>query len=200
MITLYHAQLARSIRVRWLLEELGLPHQLSTLGISETHRPEFAQALPLARVPVLLDGELRLCESGAIVQYLLDTYGHGRLEPARHSKERGAYLQWLHFAEGALGVPLGIVGRELRRRANVRDVARLLEAKREAARALAVLEPALEGREWLLEQFSAADIMMSWSVFSADRYLLLASGDFPSVKKYATRIHNRPLFRRSLGP
>ena len=198
MITLYHARFTRSVRVRWLLEELGLPHNLVTLAIEELIAPEYDDLLPLARVPVLEDGQLRLSESGAIVQYLLDTYGYGRLEPARESKERHVYLQWFHFAEASLGPPLSAIAQHTRRRPGKLRIAQIVvDAKHEAARALAVLEKALDGREWLTEQFTAADIMMGWSAAVADRYQLVTS-ELPNVKKYVTRCHHRPPFRRSM--
>lgn len=198
MITLYHAQFTRSVRVRWLLEELGLPHQLVTLALEELGAPEYDDVLPLARVPVLEDGPLRLSESGAIVQYLLDTYGHGRLEPARGGPERAAFLQWFHFAEASLGPPLSALARHTQRRPEALRSAELAgEARHEASRALAALERALADRDWLAREFSAADVMMGWSAAIADR-LQLVTSEFPSVRKYVTRCHHRPTFRRSM--
>jgi glutathione S-transferase len=197
VITLYHARFTRSVRVRWLLEELGLPHTLMTLADGEMASAEYADVLPMGQVPVLRDGEIVLFESGAIVQYLLDSYGHGRLEPARHAKDRAEYLQWFHFAEAALGVHLSALARQVRLPDGVGEPPDATAARREIARPLGVLDEALAEREWLLESFSAADIMLGWSVVAADRCGLL-EGRFPSVGKYATRIHNRPLFRRSM--
>jgi glutathione S-transferase len=198
VITLYHARFTRSVRVRWLLEELGLPHQLVTLAIDELIAPEYVERLPLARVPVLEDGDVALHESGAIVQYLLDTYGFGRLEPKRDSFERGEYLQWFHFAEGALGPPLSALAQHTRRRPGKLRIAQIVvDAKQEAASALAVLDRALEGREWLTHEFSAADVMMGWSAVAADRCQLVTS-EFENIKRYVARCHHRSPFRRAM--
>jgi glutathione S-transferase len=198
VITLYHCRYTRSVRVRWLLEELGLPFDLMTLAVEELCAPEYDELLPLARVPVLADDKLILCESGAIVQYLLETYGYGRLEPSRGSSERPAYLQWFHFAEASLGQPLAAITEHTRRLpGKLRIPAVVVEAKNKASRALGVLERALQEREWLTSQFSAADIMMGWSAVVAQRHQLVTS-EFPSVKAYVARCHQRSLFRRSM--
>jgi glutathione S-transferase len=197
VITLYHARFTRSVRVRWLLEELGLPHDLMTLPEADGGLAEGSELLPTGEVPLLRDGDVVLFESGAIVQYLLDGYGHGRLEPARHAKDRAEYLQWFHFAEAALGPHLSAIARQMHRPEVLREPTVAREAVREIERPLAVLDAALAAREWLLESFSAADVMLGWSVVTAERYALL-EGRFPSVGKYATRILNRPLFRRSM--
>lgn len=190
MITLYHARFTRSVRVRWLLEELGLPHQLVTLTPEELGDPAHAALLPLAQVPVLDDCGVRLHESGAIVQYLLDAYGHGRLEPRRESEERPAFLQWFHFAEAALGAPLSALARDGARPDDA-------GARRDAERALALLERRLEERAWLAGEFSAADVMMGWSATIADR-LGLVDDALPSVRRYVGRCHERSTFRRSM--
>jgi glutathione S-transferase len=180
------------VRARWLLEELGLPHQLVTLAPEELGGPELAALLPLAQVPVLDDGGVRLHESGAIVHYLLDAYGHGRLEPRRESAERPAFLQWFHFAETALGAPLSTLARDAQR---PDDAA--AGARRDAERALAMLGRRVEGRSWLAGEFSAADVMMGWSATIADR-LGLVGDALPSVRRYVGRCHERSTFRRSM--
>jgi glutathione S-transferase len=198
VITLYHARFSRSVRVRWLLEELGLPHHLMTLAIDEVAEPEHVALQPLGRVPVLVDGELVLQESGAIVQYLLDTYGHGRLEPARGSGDRPRFLQWFHFAEATLAQPLASLAEHTWRRPPKQRIPELVpDARAKATRALTAVERALSGREWLTREFSAADIMMGWSTAVAARFQLVTR-EFPSVRDYVARCHRRPPFRRSM--
>ena len=82
MITLYHAPLSRSVRIVWLLEELGLPYELRTVALESPAPKPFAQKTPSGKVPTIEDGGVALFESGAILQYVLEKYGDGRLAPA----------------------------------------------------------------------------------------------------------------------
>ena len=108
MITLYHAANTRSLRVLWLLNELGLEFELKTLPFTPDalKDPAYLKLNPFARVPALVDGDTGLFESGAILEYLLATYGNGRLMPDTDSAQYGVYLQWFHFAEATLMPPL----------------------------------------------------------------------------------------------
>ena len=81
MIKLYHAPLTRSIRIYWLLEELGVPYELSIVKFTPGKTP-FAQATPYGKVPAIEDGDVVMIESGAILEYILEKYGQGRLAPA----------------------------------------------------------------------------------------------------------------------
>jgi glutathione S-transferase len=197
VITLYHAPMSRSVRVRWLLEELGLPHQVETRALAELKQPEHVALHPLGKVPVLVDGDLVLLESGAIVQYLLESYGHGRLEPKLGSPERPAFLQWIHFAEATLTPPLGLLAQHtLIRRPEDRIPAIVPDATRLANSALQVVDAALDGREWLTGEFSAADVMMGYSISLANLFKLVTD-ELPNVKAYLARCSARPAFRRS---
>ena len=89
MLRLYHAPRTRSVRVLWLLEELGLPHELVTVPFKAPSSEFFVQETPLGKIPTLEDGDVVLCESGAIVEYILERYGEGRLAPAVGSPLRG---------------------------------------------------------------------------------------------------------------
>jgi glutathione S-transferase len=110
MIKLYHAQLTRSIRIIWLLEELGIPYELATVAFKPP-RHSFEQNTPSGKFPVIEDGSMVMSESGAILEYLIEKYGNGRLAPAIGSADRGPYLQWLHFAEATAFPPIGDVAR-----------------------------------------------------------------------------------------
>jgi glutathione S-transferase len=198
VITLYHAPMSRSVRVRWLLEELGLPHQVETRALVELKQPEHIALHPMGKVPVLVDGDLVLLESGAIVQYLLESYGHGRLEPKLGSRERPAFLQWIHFAEATLTPPLGLLAQHtLIRKPEDRIAAVVPDATRLAKSALAVVDAALEGREWLVgSELSAADVMMGYSLALANLFKLVGD-EFPNAKTYLARCSARPAFRRA---
>lgn len=197
MITLYHAPMSRSLRVRWLLEELAIPYQLETRKLAELKTPEYLALHPLGKVPSIRDGELVLFESGAIVQYLLESYGNGRLEPKRGSPERAHFLQWLHFAEASMAPLLGLIVQNTLIRPEAERISAIVpDAIKGAANALAVAERALAGRNWLLSEFSAADVMMGYSVLLAN-FVKLVTDATPNLKAYLARCQERPAFRKA---
>ena len=109
MITLHHLNNSRSQRILWLLEELGVPYEIKRYQRDATTMlapPELRAVHPLGKSPVITDGELTVAESGAIVEYLIERYGHGRLIPAAGTPHRLRYTYWLHFAEGTAMPPL----------------------------------------------------------------------------------------------
>ena len=104
MITLHHLNNSRSQRVLWLLEELGVPYEI----VRYQRRPDMLAPVelravhPLGKSPVITDGGRTIAESGAIIEYLVDTYGEGKgLRPARGTPEHDRYTYWLHYAEGS---------------------------------------------------------------------------------------------------
>ena len=197
MITLHHVPYSRSLRVRWLLEELGLPYELASRSFADLKRPEHLALHPLGKVPVLVDGEVVLFESGAIVSYLLERYGGGRLEPKPGTAERARYWQWFHYAEASLTPPLGQIVRHtvlLPEPERIPAVAEL--ARAEAKRVLAPVERALTGQSWLLPDFSAADIMMGYSVKLVSLLRLLGEAT-PNLVVYLARCEERPAYQRA---
>ncbi len=90
MLKLYYAPRTRAARILWLLEELGLPHELERVEFLPTSDTFFQQNTPTGKLPTLEDGDVLLCESGAIVEYILERYGEGRLAPAEDPRRRPA--------------------------------------------------------------------------------------------------------------
>ena len=109
MIKLWYAPLTRSFRVLWLLEELGLAYELKAVEFKIPSGRFFSQETPTGKLPTIEDGDLVLCESGAIVEYLVERYGEGRLAPPPGTSERGRYLQWIHMAESTVFPPVGVL-------------------------------------------------------------------------------------------
>ncbi|MFT7578115.1 MAG: glutathione S-transferase, partial [Alphaproteobacteria bacterium] len=105
---LYHAPGTRSVRIVWLLEELGLPYELELhkLGDPRMRSPEYLKVHPMGRVPTLEDGDVTIFESTAIVQYLIAKRSDGRMAPGVASPHFATYLQWLHYAEGMIMPPV----------------------------------------------------------------------------------------------
>jgi len=213
MITVHHLNNSRSQRVLWLLEELGLPYEIKKYQRNpETMLapPELLQVHPLGKSPVITDGENTVAESGAIIEYLLERYGNGRLAPATGSPERLRYRYWLHFAEGSAMSPLLL--KLIFERIKVtkmpffaKPVARGIANKVLGAmvdpnlkRQLDFMEAELGKSEWFAgAEFSAADIQMSFPVeASAQRAGLDASR--PKLMAFLKRIHARPAYKKAL--
>jgi len=103
MLTLHHLNDSRSQRILWLLEELGTPYEMKSYQRNAQTRlapPELQQVHPLGKSPVITDGDVRIAESGAIVDYIIRRYGGGKMMPAAGSAEYEAYQEWLHYSEG----------------------------------------------------------------------------------------------------
>jgi glutathione S-transferase len=197
MITLVHVPFSRSLRVRWLLEELGIPYRLETRSFADLKRPEHLALHPLGKVPALVDGDLVLFESGAIVQHLLERYGEGRLEPKRGTAERSLFWQWFHYAEASVTPPLGLIVRHTLLLPEAERIPAVADwARAQAAQVLVPVERALEGRGWLLPEFGAADVMMGYSVKLAS-LLRLVGGERPNLAAYLVRCEERPAWRRA---
>src|SRR5688572_17179033 len=100
-LKLYHCHETRSMRTLWLLHELGIPFELETMPFDHKvlRAPEYLAIHPLGRIPALVDGDMRLIESGAIAEYLCERYDDGKLGRPLGHPERYQWLQWIHFAE-----------------------------------------------------------------------------------------------------
>jgi glutathione S-transferase len=161
--------------------------------------PEWRRLNPVGKVPVLRDGELVLFESGAMVQYLLDRYGAGALQPAAGTPEHALYLQWSWFAEATFARPLGEIVNHRRALPEARqsDVA-IAEMRERAWICVGAVDEALTGRMWLLgDDFSGADIMMGYTLSLVD---WLAPGELPSeVARYWAALSARPAYQAAVA-
>ena len=194
MLTLHFAPNSRASRIYWLLRELDLPFELNRMDFnpsdlkSDAHRERH----PLGRVPVLDDGDARIFESGAIVEYILERHAPGRLKPPVDSPMFPEYLQWFHYCEGMVMPPINtIVVHTLLLPPDRRDETVLGQAQRLLQKALGPVEEALEGREYLIGDFSAADCMLGHSCIMSGRLGQLTE-DMPNLKAYAERLMARP--------
>ena len=213
MITVHHLNNSRSQRVLWLLEELGLPYEVKRYARNpETQLapPELRAVHPLGKSPVITDGDVTVAESGAIVEYLVDTYGQGRLRPAAGTADARRWTYWLHFAEGSAMSPLLmklVFGRIQTAPMPffIKPIARGIAAKvlgdfvePNIKTQLDYMESELTQREWFAGgEFSAADIQMSFPLeAAAQRAGLNASR--PQLMAWLKRIHARPAYQRAL--
>lgn len=200
MLTLHFAPNSRAGRIVWLLEELQLAYDINKMAFhpqdlkSDAHRARH----PLGRVPVLDDGDIRIFESGAIVEYVLARHKNGGLRPAEAAAEFPEYLQWFHYCEGMVMPPVNtIVVQTVLLPPDRRDETALAQAKRLLSKALEPVNAALEGRDYVIGDFSAADIMLGHACFMSNR-LGCVGDDMPHLKAYVERIANRPAFKTAI--
>lgn len=197
MIVVHHLNDSRSQRILWLLEELGLRYEFKRYERDATTRlapPELTAVHPLGKSPVITDGERTVHESGAIIDYVLRHYGNGRLAPDPASADYDRYVQWLHYAEGSAMLPLMLF----------MYTARLGEAgaplqpriESELANHLGYVNGALEGRDYLLGDFSAADIQMSFVGEVAGAFGRHPA--YPNIAAWVGRFQQRPAYRKAL--
>jgi len=201
MMKLYHAPRTRSVRIYWLLEELGVPYELEVVAFRPPLPPAkpFAQSSPFGKVPALLDGEVKMFESGAILEYILERYGRGQLAPPPGTHLRGPFLQWVHFAEATAFPPLGNIAWHMFKQDAESIPSAIADYRTWAGAALDVLEQALSGNAYLLgAEFSAADIMMGYTLQCAKWFGLLTD-DYPNLVGYLPRLETRPAFQKALG-
>lgn len=199
MLKLHFVKNTRAERVAWLLEELDLPYELNKLEFtpdslkSGTHRKRH----PLGRIPVLEDGDVRIFESGAITQYILGRHKNGGLQPAVDSPVFPEYLQWFHFSEGMVMPPMNtIVVQTMLLPPDRRDPVALAQAQKLLGKALMPLEEVLEEREYLVGNFTAADIMLGHAIYQAGQLMNQSS---PNLQAYRERIASRPAFAKILA-
>ena len=213
MITVHHLNNSRSQRVLWLLEELGLPYEsvhYQRDAATMLAPPSLLAVHPLGKSPVITDAGVTVAETGAIVEYLLERYGQGRLLPPTGTPEALRYRYWLHFAEGSAMPPL-LLTLIFDRVVNgpmpffVRPVARAISNKvmdlmvrPNLKRQLDFMEAELGRSTWFAgEQLTGADIMMSFPLeAAAQRAGLNASR--PRLMAFLQRIHARPAYMLAL--
>lgn len=199
MIHLHHIPGTRSLRVLWLLEELGLDYRITEWSLTDgsLRSPEFLARSPAGRVPALeIDGRA-IFESGAIVQYL--TEREQRLAPAPGQPERADFLEWTGFAETQANILQELnIHRIFLRPESARSGPLLrLQVKRLAVTARA-LETHLAGRDFMLASgFSAADCMLGFNTEAIFRFLPAA--DFPALTAYRDRMAARPAWQRAIA-
>jgi glutathione S-transferase len=214
MITVHHLNNSRSQRVLWLLEELALPYEIKKYerdAKTMLAPPALTRVHPLGKAPVITEDDgTTVAESGAIIEYLIERHGHGRLVPAAGTPQRLQYRYWLHFAEGTAMSPLLLKLIFMRVKETpmpffVKPIARGiadrvlgLMVEPNLKRQLDFMEAELGKSTWFAgDEFSAADIQMSFPVeASAQRAGLDASR--PKLMAFLKRIHARPAYARAL--
>lgn len=211
MIIAHHLENSRSQRVLWLLEELGLDYEIRHYQrdpVTMLAPPELRAVHPLGKSPVITDDDVIVAESGAILEYLVERHGAGRMIPAEGSPDRLRYRYWLHYAEGSL-MPILLLKLVFRRVASspmpfiAKPFARGIAAKvgesyidPQIELHLDYLEAELGKSEWFAGRaLTAADVQMSFPVEAA---LARAGGTRPRLARFVERVHARRAYKRAL--
>ena len=213
MIKVHHLNNSRSQRILWLLEELGTPYEIvhyQRMSPVPFAPPELKKIHPLGKSPVISDGDTVVAESGAIVEYLVERYGNGRLVPAAGTPEKLKYTFFLHFAEGSAMSPLLMklvfdriesgpmpffakpIARTIARKVKETLVNPNIKSQ------LDYLESELATRDWFAgNELTGADIQMSFPLEAAAARAGLGE-QYPRLSAFLARIHARPAYARAL--
>jgi glutathione S-transferase len=210
MLTVHHLNQSRSKRVLWLLEELEMPYQkVDHQRDATTHlAPESLKAVhPLSKAPIIIDkvdsfegDKVTLCESSTIMEYILDKNAQNPvndkiLRPKTGTKEYYQYLEWSHFAEGSLAMPVMFklfMGMESRNGDQPMDG----YVAKEVALDFGYIESTLAQREYFAGgEFTAADIMMTSILEIAANIGLLKGHD--KTQAYLTKVQQRPAYQKA---
>ncbi|MBS0470003.1 MAG: glutathione S-transferase family protein [Proteobacteria bacterium] len=196
MIKVHHLNNSRSQRILWLLEELGTPYEIvryQRMSPVPLAPPELKKVHPLGKSPVLEDGSRVIAESGAEVEYLIDTYGGGKFKPKPGSDDYWRYIEWMHYAEGSAMLPLlmalytGMLG----------DAAAALKPRvdSEIANNLSYMEAGLGGRAFFVgDALTGADIQLLFVLEAAGARL----EPHPGLVKYRAAMQARPAYQRGI--
>jgi glutathione S-transferase len=214
MVVVHHLNNSRSQRVLWLLEELGVPYEVKRYERDTKSMLAPAALLavhPLGKSPVIVDGDVTVAESGAIIEYLVGKYGDGRLMPPVGTAQRLRYTYWLHYAEGSAMTPLLFKLVFDRIAANpspwpISAIARRITSSVTHAfiapnlqRHLDYIEAELNSHAWFAgEQFTAADVQMSFPLEIAVPRAGLNSSR-PKSMAFLERIRARDAYKRALA-
>lgn len=212
MLTVHHLENSRSQRVLWLLEELGVPYEIKRYARDAKTMlapPELKAIHPLGKSPVITEDGEAIAETGAIVEYILERYGQGRLASAPGTTERRRLTYWLHYAEGSAMPPLVMklvfgrmpLGAPALMRPIVNAVAKAAQTgfvDPQLKTHFDYWESELTKAEWFAgPAFSAADIMMSFPVEAAANRGDARRGR-PRLAAFLEKIHARPAYQRAL--
>ncbi len=196
MLKVHHLNNSRSQRILWLLEEIGASYEIvhykrgTPVPLAP---PELKAVHPLGKSPVITDGNKTIAESGAIVEYLIDTYGNGRFKPKPGTEDYWKYVEWMHYAEGSAMLPLllalysGMLG----------EAAAALKPRvdSEIANNLSYMESSLGERPFFVgNDLTGADIQILFVLEAAGARL----EPYPNLVKYRARMQDRPAYKRGI--
>lgn len=212
MLTVHNLENSRSIRILWLLEELGIDYEIKHYKrhkLTKLAQDDYKKLHPVGKSPVVSDGELALAETGAIVEYIIERYGEGKLRPAKDDPNFVQYLYWLHSAEGSL-MPLLLLKMMVVKLVEktpfpARPIAKAATAPIDLGyispslkKLMSYLNSELEKSKWLAgNELSAADVMVSFAVDVAGLAFDLKK-EYPAVHRFDQEYKERDAYKRAL--
>jgi glutathione S-transferase len=213
MITVHHLEHSRSQRVLWLLEELGVDYDVKRYArdpASSLAPVALRDVHPLGKSPVVTDGDITVAESGAILEYLVDRFGP-HLRPAVGTLAQRRYTYWMHFAEGSAmpNLVMALIFGRIRQAPMpffAKPIAKGIADKvinsfidPNIARQMDYIERELHSRPWFCgDDFSAADVMMSFPLEAAAARKRLDATKHPHTTAWLAKLHVRPAYKRAL--
>lgn len=211
-MTLHHLNKSRSTRILWLFEELGLKYKIERYDrnpLTLLAPPELKRVHPLGKSPVVTDGTTVLAESAAIIEYLIEKYGGGRLRPEADTPARLKYTYYMHYAEGSLTPPLLVklildklsqapvplpvrpIGAVISKGVHKAFLTQQLDTHFD------FIEGELGKSKWFAgADFSGADIQMSYPIEAAESRGVLKTR--PRLRQFLEAIHARPAYARAI--
>jgi glutathione S-transferase len=202
MLTVYHCRGARSLRVLWTLEEMGLAYEPVLLPFPpRVHAKSYLEINRLGTIPFFIDDEVHMTESSAICLYLTSRFGPTSLRLAEDERDHASFLNWLFFADATLTFPQTVVLRyrrleptERRNEQAARDYEKWFFAR------LRAVEAALADREYLCaDRFTIADIVIAYALHLADSVVGLSHGFGANVRAYLNRARMRSSFIKAMA-
>jgi len=201
MLTVHHLGKSQSERIVWLCEELEIPYELKRYArdVATMLAPADYKALhSIGTAPVITDGDVVLAESGAVVEYIVEKYGEGRLKLSASHLDFAQFLYWFHFANGTLQANMGRL-MILNRLKLADDNQILLGTKARVDRALDLLDVRTREAEYLAGyEFTLADIMIVFSLTTMRLFQPVDLAPYPNIRAYLKRIGERPAYRRAM--
>ena len=198
MLQIFHVPGTRSSRVLWLAEEMGVPYEAKREVFGQPS-PEFLEANPVGAFPVIRDGDVAMCESTAIMQYIVERYGPTPLAPPPGDARRPDYLQFLAYGEASMAAFLNpVIATQFSAPDDQKQNFTVDAAKNMFVRRLATLDRRLEKNDYLAGDFSAADISVGYALGLGANFGL---GDkySPAVKAYQERVTSRPACQKAMA-
>jgi len=196
MLKVHHLNNSRSQRILWLLEELGAPYEIVKYQRMQPipfAPPELKEVHPLGKSPVITDDGKTIAESGAIVEYIIDKYGKGRMKPKPGTDDYWKYVEWMHYAEGSAMLPLLMALYTSFPGVNAEPLKPRIES--EIANNLSYMAHGIKGREFFVgKELTGADIQLLFVLEAAGQRVK----PYPDLDKYVERMHARPASKKAL--
>ena len=195
-IEIYHCEHSRGMRPIWTAEEMGIKYSVKMLPFPpRVHKKEFLKINILGTIPYMIDGSIKMTESVAMSQYIVDKYGPSKLKVDNTEDDYGNYLNWLYHSDATLTFPQTIFMRYKLFEPGIADNAAIGYRKWFVSR-LRLLEKELANREYLCcDRFTIADICVGYALYLA-RFIKIDEAFTPNIKRWTDAIFERSSFKK----